>query len=117
MITGFDGGDVGADFLNDTGNLMAQDHGRCEDRAMARPNHMVAVAYSAGHYLDQDFGPSWMVDLDVFDRVGLMGSMIYGGFHRFSSSADPARAILHSADSRAPSIRLRRAPAPRDRHR
>jgi hypothetical protein len=43
---------------------------------------VIAVANSAGHYFDQDFGSLWMVDLDVFDRVGLHGSMVNGGFHR-----------------------------------
>ena len=80
MIAGLELRDVRADRLDDAGGLVAEDRRRRE-RIVAVDEVQVAVAHAAGDRAHEHLAPDGLVDLDVLDRQGLVGTVEDGGFH------------------------------------
>ncbi len=72
--------DLRADRLDDAGRLVAEDRRRRE-RVVAVDEVQVAVADAAGDGAHEHLAPDGLLDLDVLDRQGLVGTVEDGGFH------------------------------------
>ena len=81
MVARFDVGDFAADRIDDAGGFMAENRGRGK-RVEAINEMKVAMADAAGDGAHQDLALTRLVDLDVFDRKGLIRPMKNCGFHR-----------------------------------
>ena len=86
MIAGHELGDVGADFLDDAGGLVAED-GRRRERIEAVHEVQIAVAHTAGDRAHQHLAAYRLGDVDVLDGEGLLGSVEYCGFHEIAPFA------------------------------
>src|SRR5208283_3177248 len=77
------GGEIGhraADLLDHAGPLVPEDRGR-RMGIEALDKVQIAMANTAGGGLDQDLVVLGFIDIDLFDRKWLMGSVKNRGFH------------------------------------
>src|SRR5918994_3920738 len=106
MITGLDGGDVGADRLHDTGTLVAQHDGPIERPApLAVDDVQIAVADARGRGAHEHLAPPGLVDLHRLDRERLVDLPEDRGLH----APGPLLMRASRLPRRAASPRRRRA--------